>query len=46
VYHAWLGKLMADAVLSNSEAHLPAELLSWRQHNADTGSMSSADHDE
>jgi hypothetical protein len=45
VYHAWLGQLMAGAVLSNNEGHLPAELLSWRQHAGSTGSMSSADHD-
>lgn len=32
VYHAWLGQLVAQAVLSNSERGLPPELLSWRQH--------------
>jgi hypothetical protein len=30
VYHAWLGQLVAQAVLSNSEQQLPQELLSWR----------------
>jgi hypothetical protein len=30
LYHAWLGQLIAAAVLSNSEDHLPPELLSWR----------------
>lgn len=33
VYHAWLGKLLAAAVASNSEERLPAELLAWRQHS-------------
>lgn len=32
VYHAWLGKLLAAAVLTDSEEQLPAELLAWRQH--------------
>jgi glycine/D-amino acid oxidase-like deaminating enzyme len=30
VYHAWLGQLVAQAVLSNSEQQLPQELLAWR----------------
>jgi hypothetical protein len=32
VYHAWLGKLTAAAVLNDSEAGLPPELLGWRTH--------------
>jgi glycine/D-amino acid oxidase-like deaminating enzyme len=31
VYHAWLGRLVAQAVLARSEAGLPAELLRWQQ---------------
>ncbi|KAL4437088.1 hypothetical protein ABPG75_004227 [Micractinium tetrahymenae] len=31
VYHAWLGRLVAAAVLAGSEAGLPAELLRWRE---------------
>lgn len=34
VYHAWLGQLMAAAVLSGSEKHLPPELLAWRGEQA------------
>lgn len=30
VYHAWLGRLIADAVLHDSEEGLPAELTAWR----------------
>nr|XP_027066258.1 uncharacterized protein LOC113692102 isoform X1 [Coffea arabica] len=30
-YHAWLGKLMAQAVLSRSEHSIPSELLLWKQ---------------
>lgn len=30
-YHAWLGKVMARAVLSCSEDKIPSELLSWKQ---------------
>lgn len=37
VYHAWLGKLMAAAVLDNSEDHLPPELLAWRQQVSTNG---------
>jgi hypothetical protein len=29
VYHAWLGQLVAQAVLSGSEQQLPPELLAW-----------------
>lgn len=36
VYHAWLGKLTAAAVLSNSEEGLPPELLEWRKQPAST----------
>ena len=31
VYHAWLGRLVAAAVLAGSEAGLPPELLRWKQ---------------
>lgn len=31
VYHAWLGRLVAAAVLADSEEGLPAELLRWRE---------------
>lgn len=31
VYHAWLGRLVAAAVLGGSDAHLPPELLRWKQ---------------
>ena len=31
VYHAWLGRLVAAAVLAGSEAALPPELLRWRE---------------
>lgn len=31
VYHAWLGKIVAAAVLNQSESQVPSELLSWRQ---------------
>jgi glycine/D-amino acid oxidase-like deaminating enzyme len=31
VYHAWLGQLLAQAVLSDSEQQLPQELLAWRE---------------
>jgi hypothetical protein len=31
VYHAWLGRLAARAVVEGSEAHLPPELLAWRR---------------
>lgn len=30
VYHAWLGKLLAEAVLQNSEENIPRELLRWK----------------
>lgn len=30
VYHAWLGQLVVQAVLSGSEEQLPPELLAWR----------------
>ena len=30
IYHAWLGKKIAQAVVSRSEASLPKELLSWK----------------
>ena len=30
VYHAWLGELMAQAVLNDNEAHLPHELMRWK----------------
>ncbi|CAI9098963.1 OLC1v1035702C1 [Oldenlandia corymbosa var. corymbosa] len=30
-YHALLGKLMAQAILSRSEDSIPSELLSWKQ---------------
>ncbi|XP_060171894.1 uncharacterized protein LOC132603049 isoform X1 [Lycium barbarum] len=29
-YHAWLGKLMAQAVLSSNEDLIPSELTSWK----------------
>lgn len=31
VYHAWLGKLVAQGVLTNSEDQIPEELMSWRE---------------
>jgi hypothetical protein len=31
VYHAWLGQLLAQAVLTGSEQQLPQELLAWKQ---------------
>ncbi|XP_057515105.1 uncharacterized protein LOC130796748 [Amaranthus tricolor] len=31
LYHGWLGKLTAQAVLSSSEALLPLELTSWKK---------------
>ncbi|MCL7024231.1 hypothetical protein MKW94_010943 [Papaver nudicaule] len=31
LYHGWLGKLMAQAVLSRDESLLPSELTSWRK---------------
>lgn len=34
VYHAWLGKVVAAAVVQDSESALPAELLRWRDHTA------------
>ena len=30
IYHAWLGKKIAQAVVSRSEASLPKEFLSWK----------------
>ncbi|WIA16119.1 hypothetical protein OEZ85_012838 [Tetradesmus obliquus] len=42
VYHAWLGQLMAQAVLSDSEQQLPQELLAWRELQAAEGSGSAA----
>ena len=32
IYHAWLGKKIAEAIISRSEASLPKELLLWRSH--------------
>jgi len=29
VYHAWLGKVLAAAVINDDEALLPTELLAW-----------------
>lgn len=31
LYHAWLGKLLAQAVVSCNEEVLPSELTSWKQ---------------
>lgn len=31
VYHAWLGRLVAAAVLAGTDADLPPELLRWKQ---------------
>ncbi|XP_042507374.1 uncharacterized protein LOC122083581 isoform X2 [Macadamia integrifolia] len=31
LYHAWLGKIMAQAVLSCNESLIPSELTSWRK---------------
>lgn len=31
LYHAWLGKLLAQAVVSCNEDFLPSELTSWKQ---------------
>ena len=31
LYHGWLGKLTARAVLSSSEDELPPELTSWKK---------------
>ncbi|XP_031257974.1 uncharacterized protein LOC116115999 [Pistacia vera] len=33
LYHAWLGKLMAQAVLSSNEHIIPAELTAWKNIN-------------
>lgn len=33
VYHGLLGRLLAQAVVSESEAALPAELVSWKIRN-------------
>ncbi|KAJ0030456.1 hypothetical protein Pint_14674 [Pistacia integerrima] len=33
LYHAWLGKLMAQAVLSCNEHRIPAELTAWKNIN-------------
>lgn len=33
MYHAWLGKLMAQAVLSCNEQLIPSELSSWKKIN-------------
>lgn len=30
VYHAWLGELVAKAVLNDSEDSFPKELLRWK----------------
>lgn len=30
VYHAWLGELMAQAVLNDNESQLPHELMRWK----------------
>jgi cell division protein FtsB len=30
VYHAWLGKVLAAAVINDNEALLPPELLAWK----------------
>lgn len=30
VYHAWLGKVLAEAALTGDEGALPEELLRWR----------------
>lgn len=30
VYHAWLGRLIAQAVLADDESVLPQELLRWQ----------------
>lgn len=37
VYHAWLGRLVAAAVLAGSEGGLPRELLRWKQQAAGDG---------
>jgi hypothetical protein len=42
VYHAWLGQLVAQAVLSGSEQQLPQELLGWKQLQAAGGSGAGA----
>ncbi|XP_068648817.1 uncharacterized protein [Aristolochia californica] len=31
LYHGWLGKLMANAILLSTEAALPLELISWKK---------------
>ncbi|XP_048228111.1 uncharacterized protein LOC8262842 isoform X2 [Ricinus communis] len=33
LYHAWLGNLMSQAVLSGNERFIPAELTSWKRIN-------------
>lgn len=35
LYHGWLGKLMAQAVLSCNEQLIPSELTSWKNINRD-----------
>lgn len=36
VYHAWLGRLIAEAVVSGSEEGLPPETLAWKRLMRDT----------
>lgn len=33
LYHAWLGKLMAQAVIFGDETLIPSELISWRKNS-------------
>lgn len=42
VYHAWLGRLIAAAALADSEDGMPAELLAWRDGEADSSGSSGA----
>ena len=42
MYHAWLGQLMAQAVLAGSEQQLPQELLAWRELQAAGGATAGA----
>ena len=37
LYHAWLGKLMAQAVLSCDEDVIPSELTSWKPNLINKG---------
>lgn len=37
VYHAWLGRLVASAVMNDDDSILPKELLRWKIENTEMG---------